>query len=223
MVSKHRLAEVAALLADPSRAAMLGALMDGRALPAGDLARVAGVTAATASAHLKRLASLGLVRVQACGRHRYVRLAGSDVAVALEALERLVRTRPARSERTPEQSALAGARLCYDHLAGALGVAVTQALLERDGLVRGRRTAPVLARLGLGLDLGVLARGPRPLLRTCIDWTERREHVAGALGEALANAFLERDWVRRRRGTRAPLVTGAGRRALRERFGVSWA
>src|SRR5262245_18986464 len=166
MVSKHRLAEVAGLLADPSRAAMLGALMDGRVLPAGDLARVAGVTAATASAHLKRLASLGLVRVQAGGRHRYVRLAGPEVAAALEALERLVPPRAAGGPRSPEAAALTAARLCYAHLAGSLGVAVTQALLDGnvlvfqgDELAPGRRARPALARLGLGIDLTALTRG----------------------------------------------------------------
>src|SRR5262245_8239711 len=130
MVSKHRLSEVAALLADPSRAAMLGALGDGRALPAGDLARTAGVSAATASAHLGKLRAAGLIREQISGRHRYFRLAGPEVMHALEALEQLIPPKPP-VHVAPERRALHAARLCYDHLAGALGVSVTQALVER--------------------------------------------------------------------------------------------
>lgn len=228
MLSRHRLAEIASLLADPSRAGMLSALWDGRARPAGELARHAGVTAATASMHLSKLLAAGLVRVQVSGRHRYFRLAGPEVGEALEALARLVPS-PRRDAAglPPERRALQRARLCYDHLAGALGVAVTEALasqralvLEAEGLRLGVKAAPTFAKLGL--DLAAFDSGRRPLVRTCIDWTERREHVAGALGAAIASEFLERDWIRRERGVRSVLVTTLGRRELRRWLGIRW-
>ena len=227
MIAKHRVAEVAALLADPSRAAMLGALQNGRAQPAGVLARAAGVSAATASVHLKKLAASGLIVGTKFGRHRYFRLAGHEVNDALEALARL--TPPPRASAkasSPEQRALCEARLCYDHLAGALGVAVTDALVKNRALISrgddfsltiGPRARATFATLGI--DIGELGGGSRPLVLSCMDWTERREHLAGALGAAVAMAALEQHWVRRISGTRALRVTGAGRRAL-ARLGV---
>lgn len=210
---------------------MLGALQDGRAQPAGALARVAGVSAATASAHLARLRASGLVTQTASGRHRYFRLAGHEVNDALEALARLIPPAPrAGSARTPERQALSAARLCYDHLAGRLGVAVTDALVKRHALISrgddftltiGPRARAVFAKLDIDLDADEFAEGSRPLVRSCTDWTERREHVAGALGAALAMTCLERRWVTRMRGTRALRVTDAGRRAFAQRLGIT--
>lgn len=226
MVPKHRLAEVAALIADPSRAAMLSALQDGRALPATDLARVAGVSAATASAHLSKLRVSGLLRVQSLGRHRYFRLASADVADALEALSRLIPPRQT-TPMPPEKRALCAARLCYDHLAGQLGVLVTGALIQRDALELDRdelrlgpRAAAVLA--GLDVDMRELQNGDRALLRTCIDWTERREHCAGAVGAAIAQAGFEHRWWQRSGETRALRVTDRGRKALTSVLGLRW-
>ena len=228
MISKHRLAEVASLVGDPSRAAMLHALADGRALPAGALAREAGVSAATASAHLAKLAASGLIRVQAVGRHRYFRIGNADVGDALEALERLIP--PARSTTTnlaPDARALREARLCYDHLAGALGVAITRALVERralildaHGLAPGARASVEFARLGVDVD--EVRSGTRTLVRTCIDWTERREHLSGALGAAVASACFEQRWIRRTPSTRIVRPTTIGRRELAARLGVTW-
>ena len=225
MFSKHRLAEVAALLGDTARAGMVTSLWDGRARPAGELARLAGVTPATASAHLAKLLAGGVLRVESRGRHRFYRLADERVAQAIEALAALLPPRPAAGADT--LAPLHRARLCYDHLAGRLGVAVSDALLERGWLeheadaytlpARGRRA---FARLGL--DVSALEHGRRPLLRSCLDWTERREHVGGALGAALASELLELDWLRRERGTRALLVTRAGRRGLSDTFGLRW-
>ncbi|HEU4427346.1 MAG TPA: winged helix-turn-helix domain-containing protein [Myxococcota bacterium] len=228
MVSRHRLAEVASLLADPRRAAMCGSLMDGRSLPAGELARAAGVTASTASSHLAKLEASGLVVAQAVGRHRYFRLGGPEVAEALEGLARLIPRGGVKVAPTSaSKAALQHARLCYDHLAGALGVAVTHALVERkalaldlDGLALGPRANATLAQLGVDLD--AIGAGARPLIRTCIDWTERRQHVAGSLGAAIANEFLEREWVRRQRGTRALVVTTRGQRELVKRLALDW-
>lgn len=215
-------------MADPSRAAMLGALQDGRAQTAGTLARAAGISAATASAHLKKLRATGLIAENQSGRHRYFRLAGHEVNDALEALARLIPPpKRAAAPLSPERRALTAARLCYDHLAGKLGVAIADVLVARKALVArendfalvaGPRARAVFGKLHINID--ELADGPRPLVRSCTDWTERREHLAGALGAALANTCLERGWLKRIRGTRALRVTEAGRSALSERLGL---
>jgi DNA-binding transcriptional ArsR family regulator len=218
MISRYRLAEIAALFGDPTRAAIVTSLWDGRARAAGELARGAGVTPATASEHLSRLVSGGVLRVEPCGRHRYFRIAGPGVADALETLAQLLSPR-ATSEADGASEPLARARMCYDHVAGRLGVSITKALLARR-LLKWREQALTLSAPGrhwfgrLGVDVGALERGRRPLLRGCLDWTERREHLGGALGAALATHLLERDWVRRERGTRALLVTREGRSGL---------
>jgi DNA-binding transcriptional ArsR family regulator len=224
MFSRHRLAEVAALLGDPGRAGMVTALWDGTARPASELARIAGVTPATASSHLSRLVAGGLLRVEPRGRHRYYRLAGSRVADALEALALVVPPHVANDVKEAG-SPMRRARLCYDHLAGGLGVAVSNALLTRRLLVLhdGAYALPPAGRRWferLGIEVAALERGRRPLLRSCIDWTERREHLGGALGAALAADLLERDWLRRVRGERALLVTTDGRRGLARALGL---
>jgi len=225
MFSRHRLAEVAALLGDPARAGMVTSLWDGRARPAGELARLAGVTPATASAHLTKLLAGGVLRVETRGRHRFYRLADERVAQALEALGAILP--PGRAPDAGSLPPLHVARLCYDHLAGRLGVSVSDALLARGLLVhedgayalptKGRR---FFARFGLTVD--ELEQGRRPLLRSCLDWTERREHVGGALGAAFATQLLERDWVRRERGSRALFVTTAGRKGFADSLGLRW-
>ncbi|MEP7026954.1 MAG: helix-turn-helix domain-containing protein [Candidatus Eisenbacteria bacterium] len=220
MISRHRLAEVAALLGDPARAGMVTALWDGSARPAGELARLVGVTPATASAHLAKLVTGGVLCVEPRGRHRYYRLAGPPVAHAL------VPAPPAaRARATEPVPPLQRARLCYDHLAGQLGVAVSDGLVSRRLLVLegGAYALPPAGRRWferLGIEVGALERGRRPLLRSCIDWTERREHLGGALGAALATHLIERDWLRRERGARSLLVTTAGRRELARALGL---
>ena len=224
MVSRHRLAEAAALLGDAARAGIVTALWDGRARPAGELARIANVSPGTASGHLAKLVAGGVLRVQPQGRHRYYRLAGPEVAHALEALARLLPPRATVDDGpvTP----LRRARLCYDHLAGQLGVAIGDALVARGWLrLDGDAYAlPAAGRRGfdrLGVGVAALERGRRPLLRSCIDWTERREHLGGALGAALAMHLIERDWIRRERGSRTVLVTTAGRVGLRNALGIT--
>ena len=220
MFTKHRLAEVAALLGDPGRAGMVMSLWDGVARPAGELARIAGVAPATASAHLGRLVSGGLLRVERRGRHRYFRLAGPEIAQALESLAGVLPPHVADAHVEAAEDPLRLARLCYDHVAGQLGVAIGDALVTKRWLTldAGAYLLGPAGRRGferLGVDVAALERGRRPLLRSCIDWTERREHLGGALGAALANQLIERDWLRRQRGVRTLLVTTAGRAGLR--------
>ena len=224
MISRYRLAEIAALFGDPTRAGIVTSLWDGRARPAGELARLAGVTPATASGHLARLVEGGVLRVEPRGRHRYYRIAGPGVADALETLGQLLSPKVASpANGVPEP--LAQARMCYDHVAGRLGVGITEALLERR-LLQWREQSFALSTAGRrwfernGVDVGALERGRRPLLRGCLDWTERREHLGGALGAALARHLLEREWIRRARGTRARLVTREGRAGLSRTLGV---
>ena len=217
------LAVVAALIGDPSRAAMLDALMTGRALAAGELARVAGIGGPAASEHLGRLTRGGLVEVVAQGRHRYYRLAGPDVGAALEALSHIAPAKPVTGLRQSGNArSLAFARTCYDHLAGTCGVALHDAAVTRGWLVAGADgydlTGPGAESLrDLGVDVDAARVSRRALARPCLDWTERRPHLAGALGARLCDRFLEAGWlVRRSRETRALRITDAGRRAFVE-------
>ncbi len=212
--------DVAALLGEPTRAAMLDALMDGEARPAGELARGAGVAPSTASEHLARLVDGGLLVVEALGRERRYRLASADVAEVLEALSRLGSEGPVHSLRAVgRRDALRAARTCYDHLAGRFGVAITEALVARDVLSPRDGTFELceggeafLAELGVDVS-GARARR-RVFARSCLDWTERRPHLAGALGAALADAAHAQGWVRRRPGDRALRITATGEAAL---------
>lgn len=221
------MSDAAALLGDPTRATMLDALMDGRARPAGELARTAGIAPSTASEHLARLVAGRLLVVEPSGRERLYRLASADVAEVLEALSRLGSEQPVSSLRAAgRRDALQAARTCYDHLAGRLGVAVTDALIARDVLRShdgsfelSEDGAVFLAEIGVDVD-GARAR-KRVFARSCLDWSERRPHLAGALGAALADAALGHGWVRRRPNDRALDVTPHGVAALRERLGVS--
>jgi DNA-binding transcriptional ArsR family regulator len=215
------LAAVGRLVGDPSRAAMLEALMAGRALAAGELARVAGIGRPAASEHLTRLAAGGLVVVVAQGRHRYYRMAGPEVAAVLESLSRIAPAKPVRSLRQSGHArSLAFARTCYDHLAGTCGVALHDAAFDRGGLVAERDayrlTGPgETAFEGMGVDLDRLHSSRRALARPCLDWTERRAHLAGALAAAVTDRLLERGWlVRRSSDTRALRLTDVGREEL---------
>jgi len=214
------LAPIGALLGDPRRSAMLAELADGRALSAGELAARAGVTAQTASAHLARLVEGGLLTADRQGRHRFYRLASSRVASALETLAALAPP-PAPAGRF-ERAVLGDlrfARTCYGHLAGRAGVAVRDRLLERGLIVPDGMEHRVTAAgegwfSDLGIDVAAAARARRSFARACLDWTERRPHLAGALGDALLAALVERAWIRRRSGERAVDLTEAGARGL---------
>jgi DNA-binding transcriptional ArsR family regulator len=230
MTSNASFAAVAALAGDPARAAMLHALMDGRALTAAELARVAGVMPQTASGHLARLNEAGLLAVERQGRHRYHRLAAPSVARMLESIMQVAaELGPPRRPLTvgPRDAALRLARTCYDHLAGRLGVALADALVAA-GHVELAGDAGLLTESGLrlldqaGLDTAPLSarRSGRVLCRPCLDWSERRPHLAGALGAALCAHSLAQGWIRRLDGTRAVAITPPGERAFRERLGA---
>ena len=224
----------ASLLAEPTRAAMLTALLDDRPLAAGELARLAGVSPATASAHLARLLHGGLVTVISQGRHRYYRLAGPEIAAVMEALAQLSPTTPVRSLRqSQDAAALARARTCYDHLAGRAGVALLDALLARklldapqpDGLPeRFEVTAAGRAAFSsFGLDMGTLKRARRRFAGACMDWTERKPHLNGALGAAVTARLFGLGWLERGSRRRAVRVTPAGAEGLAAAFGWSLA
>ncbi|MFB8341598.1 ArsR/SmtB family transcription factor [Brucella cytisi] len=199
------IASVAALLGDPARANMLTVLMDGRALTVSELASAAGVTLQTASGHLAKLDAANLLVAEKQGRHRYFRLSGTDVAQVLEGLMGLAqRTGAVRARTGPKDQALRKARICYDHLAGECGVEMLDAS-HRLGLIVDDNE-PVLTEKGksffscLGVDVTTLEQGKRPVCRHCLDWSERRNHLGGALGAALLNHFISKGWARREAG-----------------------
>ncbi len=214
------LAEIAHLMGDPARANMLHALMDGRALTAKELAFLAGVAPQTASGHLAKLMQGGLLGVAAQGRHRYYRLAGPEVAAALEGLMVLAGTQPT-NRRLPARigSDLARARTCYDHFAGRLGIAIHDALVAGGHLSvadggYGLNRSGVALFAGLGVDPATAGRSKRAPLRPCLDWSERRPHLAGSLAAALACRCFEAGWVKRIRDSRAVVLTDEGWEAL---------
>ncbi len=226
MASGNTIAAVAALIGDTARANILAALMGGQALTAGELARHAGVTAQTTSGHLAKLADAELIALDKQGRHRYYRLATPDVAHAIHALMAVAASGPKRHHPIgPRDEALRNARTCYDHLAGKLALALADALCERGHLTLADG-AGLISLEGerffkeFGIDLAALeSRSKRPLCRTCLDWSERRPHIAGKLGAALLARLLELKWIERARDSRALRVTVAGELGLASVFG----
>ncbi len=216
--------DVAALLADSSRSTMLQALMDQRARTAGELARLAKIAPSTASQHLARLSDGRLVAVDAQGRHRYYRLANRQVAVLLESMMAFA---PASLPTRPRHVGfdLRFARTCYDHLAGTIATALYDRL-QADGTLSVTSDGITLTSAGdrrlrsLGIDTETLRAGRRPLARACLDWTERRHHLAGGLGAGLLATFRAHSWVTPRNAPRALRVTTAGRQALAGHFDI---
>ncbi|MFM9940102.1 MAG: ArsR/SmtB family transcription factor [Hyphomicrobiaceae bacterium] len=231
MVSPNKIAEIAAVVGEPARAAMLTVLMDGRAVTAAELAAVAGITAQTASTHLARLLAAELITVERQGRHRYHRLASPSVARMLEGLMQHASSKDwaQRAPRTgPRDEALRRARTCYDHLAGRLGVAIAGALVA-TGHVEIQDEAGLITDAGArffaksGILLPDAAKGrlvSRPLCRMCLDWSERRPHLAGRLGAAICRHGFDQGWLRRIDGTRAVAVTPKGEIAIPKFFSL---
>ncbi|MDH4426471.1 MAG: helix-turn-helix domain-containing protein [Acidovorax sp.] len=215
------IARIAALIGDSARAEVLTALMADRALTATELADIAGVTKQTISAHLAKLLDAGLLAVESQGRHRYFRLADHDVAQLLESLMNVaVRAGAVRLRSSPREPALRRARVCYDHLAGEVGVQLHEALL-RQGYLHAADNGLAVTRAGSewfahqGIDTAVVARQRRMLCRPCLDWSERRHHLGGALGAALLQRLLERGWARREKDSRVLHFSAEGELALR--------
>jgi DNA-binding transcriptional ArsR family regulator len=221
---RMELDEIGRVLSIPSRVHILNALMGGQALPAGELAYRAKVSNQTMSGHLGLLEKSGLLSVRKCGRHRYYELADENAALLLERLtEYIPRGNPSPNGRIPAR--MCDARFCYKHLAGRLGVALTERLVERKALrAHGRqyeldvKGAEIFAEVGL--DIGTLPQGARTIARQCLDWTERRPHVAGSIGSRLTQLFLDLDWIGRRRDDRSAIVTDAGRAAFKNWLNV---
>jgi DNA-binding transcriptional ArsR family regulator len=227
MEGKYPIAETASLFADPTRVAILVALLDGRSLPASELAFRARVSAPAASMHLGKLLDGRLVTMSRFGRHRYYSLAGPDVAAALEVMGTLCNAlRPLQPPADGSIVPIRMARTCYDHLAGKVGVQICESLQERKLLAPVDDSFRVTPRgerwfEDLGIDLnGLRANRKRPLVRKCLDWTERKFHVAGTAGAALLDLFRKRDWIKQEVGSRVVTITGNGRMAFKAHFGI---
>jgi DNA-binding transcriptional ArsR family regulator len=227
MAAAANLVEVAALVGDTARATMLAALMGGQALTASELAACARISKSTASGHLGKLVGARLLAVTQRRRNRYYRIASPLVARMLESIKAVaaIETPPRHQPRSAQDDALRFARTCYDHLAGRLGVAVADALVAKKFVVLGdeggevtKAGARFLGQFGATLD--AKAAGKRIFCRACLDWSERRYHVAGFVGSEIWRRCLELGWLTRQRDSRAVRLTPAGRRGLRETFGV---
>jgi DNA-binding transcriptional ArsR family regulator len=220
------LAAIGRLMGDPNRAQILEILLSGVPQSGSSLASALGISRSLASAHLTKLTAGGLVRAERSGRQQLYSLAGRPVAEAVEMLLLIAPATPVQSLRgAVRKRSLRWARMCYDHLAGAVGVAITDTLIaldtvaEQDGAwVLGTQGAEVLGQLGL--DVSALRHKTRPMLRACMDWTERRHHIAGSAGEAVADEFFRRNWMRRQDGTRIVTVTPAGCAGLSSWLGL---
>jgi DNA-binding transcriptional ArsR family regulator len=223
----HPISSVGELIAEPARTAILITLLDGRARPAGELAMIAGISPQSASAHLSKLVDGALLTVRNHGRHRYYSITGPEVAYALEALGAIAtRARPSLVIRSRESMDMYRARSCYDHLAGRVAVELTKTL-ENSGVLRasgardyklGPKGPAWFANWEINVEALRLSR--RAFARRCLDWTERKPHLAGALGAALFARMLSNGWIARRRGTRALRITPRGARELETRFGT---
>ena len=222
----NTISAIAALMGDPARANILSALMGGKALTASELAYCAGVSPQTASGHLAKLVDGGLVSVEKQGRHRYHRLASASVAEAFESLSGLAATGPRRQRATgPKDAAMRQARTCYDHMAGRLAVAITDALSSRKLIIIEDRSGLITDEgksflAGIGLDLDPKEKSARPLCRTCLDWSERRMHLGGRLGASLLTRSLELHWVRPGKDSRSLSITPKGELEFRSLFGI---
>lgn len=226
MSSTPNLVEVAALIGEPSRVAILMNLLSGKALPASELARSARITPQTASFHLAKLVEGGLLTSETYGRHKYYRLASAEVAHALEALQTIASPKPVRSLRESDQlKALQYCRTCYDHLAGTVGVALTDRLLALSYMEESGKDF-VLSTEGkkrlheFGVHVEGKPKNRRHFARQCLDWSERRHHLAGSLGASLTERLFELKWIERLPGGRAVRLTDAGRDGLFAEFGL---
>jgi DNA-binding transcriptional ArsR family regulator len=226
MITGPLIAEIAALVGEPARATMLSALLDGRALTASELAFAARVTPQTASTHLAKLTEAGLLSVIPDGRHRYFRLASPKVVEMLDGIVTVaLETRPRYRPLSRQARELSAARICYDHLAGRLSVDLTDFFTAQEYIVLGHEAAEVTPAgtrflTDFGIDLSALSVARRYFCRLCLDWTERRPHLAGALGAALTKRYFDLGWTERMKHSRAIIITALGKRGFLETFGI---
>ena len=226
MITGALIAEIAALVGEPARATMLSALLDGRALTATELAFAARITPQTASAHLAKLNEAGLLSVSPDGRHRYFRLASPKVVEMLDGIVNVApESRPRYRPLSRQARELSAARICYDHLAGRLSVELTKFFTAHDYIVIGEEAAEITPAgtrflTDFGVDPSALSSTRRQFCRLCLDWTERRPHIAGAVGAALTKRYFNLGWTERMSHSRAVIVTALGKRGFLETFGI---
>lgn len=225
MDAQPDLGRIARTIGDPTRIRMLTLLMDGRALTAKELAHGTQVGPATATVHLRRLRFDGLVTSTVQGRHKYFRLASSRVAECIESL--LVVAMPGTTDSVVKREPIHEARFCYDHLAGRLGIAITDALTRRKYICASGKDFAVSKRgerwfAATGIDVAAAAQTRRRFACACLDWSERRDHVGGALGAAIAQRMLDAGWLRRKPDSRVVTVTSRGAAALQAQLGLRW-
>ena len=226
MITGPIIAEIAALIGDPARATMVSAFVDGRDMTASELAAAARITPQTASTHLAKLTAAGVLSVVRRGRHRHFRLASPAVAYMIDgivavALEKRPRYRPL----SRQARALGAARMCYDHLAGRLSVDLTDSLVAREYIVLDDEVAEITTAgtrflTGFGIELPTPGSTGRHFCRLCLDWTERRPHIAGAVGVAITERCFDLGWIERMKGGQAVIVTPSGRRGFPRTFGI---
>jgi DNA-binding transcriptional ArsR family regulator len=226
MTTSRIIAEIAALVGEPARATMLSVLLDGRTRTANELAFAARITPQTASTHLAKLTEAGLLSVIRNGRHRYFRLASPTVVQMLDGIVAVaIENRPRYRPLSRQAKELSAARICYIHLAGRLGVEITDFLTAREYIIFSNETAEITtagARFlnEFGIDLSALSSTRRRFCRFCIDWTERRPHIAGAVGAALTERYFDLGWIERMKDSRAVTVTPSGKRGFLENFEI---
>jgi DNA-binding transcriptional ArsR family regulator len=226
MITGPLIAEIAALVGEPARATMLSALLDGRALTAGELACAARVTPQTASTHLAKLTETGLLSVIREGRHRYFRLASPKVLEMLDGIVAVaLENRPRYRPLSRQARELGKARICYDHLAGRLSVDLADFFTAHEYIVLGEEAAEITPAgtrflTEFGIDVSTLSSTRRHFCRLCLDWTERRPHIAGAVGAALTKRCFDLGWIERMKHGGAVIVTASGKRGFLETFGI---
>lgn len=215
--------EISVLIGEQARALMLWNLLDGRALTSGELAMAADISAQAASNHLKKLVAADILKVEKRGKHRYYRFSREEVAYAVEALAGAIPAKKISPYENVENGDIRYARTCYDHLAGKIAVLLFQSL-NRKGIVCREKEAMIITPKGekwlskIGIHAEELRQQKRALARPCLDWTERKYHLAGALGASLLKRFLELDWIRKKKLSRGVILTPKGRMALYELY-----
>lgn len=225
MSTAKDIAIIGTLLGDKTRATIVAALLDGRALTARELAYGTGVTPQTASFHLSKLDGAGLLNILPQGRHRFYRLASPDIADAIEALARIAPNTNAKPA-AKRKNAVCFARTCYEHLAGSLGIAVTEALRAHNVIKPVAQSDFVVSPAGerffrdLGIDIVEIRKGRRLFARQCLDWSERKPHLGGSLGQAMTDAFVSKRWLRKRPNGREIHVTDTGHRGIKKLLGL---